>query len=98
MGISRSLAGCFGKECSEFIRKSFGDSKESGIVPAEVFENLRKSPNWPAVLDVSAKFSGLGQVYDFEGTAHLILHKKIVLYLLRPKVTREDIIQKKRVA
>ncbi|MCX6124455.1 MAG: hypothetical protein NTV34_06855 [Proteobacteria bacterium] len=98
LGVSRSLAGYFGKECSDFVRKSFGDLSESGIVPAEVFENLRKSPNWPAVLDVSAKFSGLGQSYDFEGTAHLILHKKIVLYILRPKITLDGRIEKKRVA
>jgi PAS domain-containing protein len=84
VGVSRSLAGVFGKEPSDFVAKKFGSvSGEQGFQAAEVFKQLALGQTWPAVAEISTEFQGLGKVHEFTGSAHLVPQKKIVFYLVR---------------
>jgi hypothetical protein len=81
-GVSRSLAGLIGREPSELFQKSYGESDESGLEFKQLFSDLESSSEWPAVVQVSPEFNGLGYKHSFKGSAHFIVQRKNVLFIL----------------
>lgn len=84
VGVSRILAGVTGHEPSYFLGQKFGViAKETSDGSYDhLFADLRNPQRWPRTAEVKHFVEGLGDVYEFKGSAHFLMKQDIMLVIL----------------
>ena len=84
VAVSRILAGLTGHEPSYFLGQKFGVlAKETCDGSYEdLFSELRDPRRWPRTAAVKHYVEGLGEGYEFRGSAHFLMKQDIMLVIL----------------
>lgn len=84
VGVSRTLAGVTGHESSYFLGHKFGAiaSEDSPKPYQQLFGELQDPKRWPRVSSVMHYVEGLGERFEFSGSAHYLAKQDVMLVIL----------------
>jgi hypothetical protein len=84
VGVSRTLAGVTGHESSYFLGHKFGDiaGEDSPKSYQQLFTELQDPKRWPRVSVVKHVVEGLGERFEFSGSAHYLAKQDVMLVIL----------------
>lgn len=84
VGVSRTLAGVTGHESAYFLGQTFGAiaGEDSSKPYRKLFTELQDPKRWPRVSGVTHCVEGLGERFEFSGSAHYLAKQDIMLVIL----------------
>ena len=99
VGVSRTLAGVTGHESAYFLGQTFGAiaGEDSPKPYHQLFSELQDPKRWPRVSGITHCVEGLGERFEFSGSAHYLAKQDIILVILNcdPKSIQKSKTQSK---
>ena len=111
VAVSRVLAGVTGQEPSYYAGQKFGSmaSEKTDTTMERLFLDLRDPKRWPKMSPIKHSVEGLGEQFEFVGSAHYLAKQDLILVILitnnnanakhsTPKNSAKSTLNKKEVA